>query len=250
MRRTDLFSSYIRAVIAKRELILLLLLALLVLCAMFLPLDQLLLQIQKWAHENTYLATWLVGAAFAVGVLVLVPVSPIALLAGFLFGLAKGLLVIWLAGLIASTLAFWIGRTLARPWVKQKLADKALLACIDREVVRRGFWVVLLTRLAFVLPFGPVSYSLGLSDIRFREYALGTNIGAIPSYLLVVYLGTTASDVAQILAGEVKLGRHEMFLGSAGLALVLIFVVLIARLAARSLRAALAEGETTAGNSE
>ena len=228
----------------KRELLLLLLLATLVLCAILLPLEQFLLQVQQWVDENPSVATWLVGATFALGVILLLPVSPVILLAGFLFGLIKGLVVIWTTGVIVSALTFWIGRTVARPWVKRKIMNKTTFIAIERAIERKGLLVVILTRLVMVIPYAPLNYSLGLSSVRFRDYLLGTNIGMILPFFVTVYLGTTVSDMATLLTGNVQLEGEELIIGVGALFIIVIVAYLIIRSSLKVLREELAAAGT------
>jgi len=228
----------------RRELLLLLLLAALVLCAIFLPQEQFLLQIQQWADENPRVATWLVGAAFALGVILLLPVSLVVILAGFLFGLVKGLVVIWTTGVIVSALTFWIGRTVARPWVKRRMMSKSKFIAIERAIERKGLLVVMLTRLVMVIPYAPLNYSLGLSSVRFRDYLLGTNIGMIPPFFVSVYFGTTVSDMATLLTGDVQLEGNELTVGVTAFFIVVFIAYLIIRSSLKVLREELAAAET------
>jgi uncharacterized membrane protein YdjX (TVP38/TMEM64 family) len=224
-------------------MLLLILLVLLALAA-FLPLERLLLQLQLRAEEHPVLATAMVGAAFLLAVILLLPVSPIVMLAGFMFGLAKGFLLIWATGFLASSLAFWIGRSSARQWVKRKLESSSVFVAVDRAVGRSGLWVVLLTRLAMVFPFGPLNYSFGLSAVRYRDFLIGTNLGMIPSYLLVVYLGATASGVAAFFNEGLWPGDQSLIIGALALAFALLSVALIARSAFRVLREDLTSPES------
>jgi len=197
-------------------------------CAIFLPLDEVMKQVQQWANDYPGLAMWLVGITFIVAVMLLLPVSPIVMMAGLLFGLLQGFVLIWTVGLISSILAFWAGRTIARPWVQRMLERHTSLATLDQAISRNGLLVAFLTRLSLVIPFGPCNYCLSLTGLKFRDYLLATNIGMIPSYFFPIYLGTTTSDIAAILGGEVRPSRIEWATGSAlmlGVFTVIFFIV-------------------------
>lgn len=238
LRYTDYAGMKIR-----RETLLLTLVVTCLVCAAFLPVEQIISQLQQWAESEPEMAVWIVGSSFLLGVILLLPVSPIVMMAGFLFGLTKGFLLIWITGLIASSLAFWIGRTAARSWVERKVKHNRTFAAIDRAVSQNGLGVVLLTRLAMVFPYGPLNYSLGLSGVSFRDYLLGTNIGIIPAFFLVVYLGTAVSDAASVLSGDVQLERGELLIGFLFLMLVLIAAAFIIRSSLRILRQELASAK-------
>jgi uncharacterized membrane protein YdjX (TVP38/TMEM64 family) len=226
-----------------RALLFFILLLAAVLAAFLLPVEQIVSEIQKWTEANPSLAVTIMCVSTILAILLLLPLSLLTLLAGFLFGLWQGFAVIWVASLIASTLAFWIGRFIARPWVERKIHRKSTYVAIDRAIRRKGFLVVLLTRLVMVLPYPALNYSLGLTSVGFRDYALATGIGCIPPYFLLVYLGTTVSNIAAIISGDVKLEGAELLLGFGALAVVAGFVLLIMRIAGKTLKEELASAE-------
>jgi uncharacterized membrane protein YdjX (TVP38/TMEM64 family) len=208
----------------------------LVLSAFFLPVEQIITGIQGWAESNPSSAIFIVTASITAGILLLLPASLMTMLSGFLFGLVQGFIVIWVASLIASTIAFWIGRSFARPWIERRIQRKTTFVAIDRAIRRKGFLVVLLTRLVMVLPYPALNYSLGLTSVSLRDYVLASSIGAAPPFFLFVYLGTTVSDVAAIITGDVTLEGKELLFGTIALIAVVCIVLLIVRVAGRILK--------------
>lgn len=219
-----------------RVLLGLVLLAAVILALTTLPVEPLLHALRNWAGAGGPLALLLVTGFLAIGIILLLPSSLLMMLAGFLFGPAWGLAVIWVAGLIASTAAFWIARGLARPWIERRVRGRPIFVAVDRAVRRKGFLVVLLTRLVMLLPYQVLNYTLGLTGVGFRDYLLGTNLGMLAPMFLFVYLGSSAADLAAVLEGQVALDRGEMVVALAGLAAVIGVVSLIIRAAGRVLR--------------
>ncbi len=219
-----------------RTFLLAFLLLLLVLSAIFLPVEQIITAIQNWTKANQSSAVFVVTASIILGTLLLLPLSLMTMLAGFLFGLAQGFAIVLIANLIASTAAFWIGRSFARPWIERKIQRKTIFVAIDRAIRRKGFLVVLLTRLVMMLPYPGLNYSLGLTSVSLRDYVLGTNIGGLPAFFLFVYLGTTVSDITAIINGDVSLEGREMLIGMTALFVVICIVLLIVRVAGKILK--------------
>ena len=213
-----------------------LLLLAIIAAALFLPLETVLGTVQAWAEQDRDQARLVVWAGFAIGILLLLPASLMLMLTGFLFGAVQGFLIAWTAGLVASTAAFLIGRSVARPWVEGRIRRKPLFTAIDRAIQRKGFPVVMLTRLVMVLPYPGLNYMLGLTGVSLRDYLLGTNIGMAPPMFLFVYLGTTVSSVTAIMTGEVRLDRDEWILGAGALLVVLGMITVLVRQAGRVLR--------------
>jgi len=100
--------------------------------------------------------------------------------------------------------------------------------------------VVLLTRLVMLLPYALLNYTLGLTGVGLKDYVLATGIGSVPPFFLWVYLGTTVSDIAAILNGEIHLDRAELLVAIAALLVVTGLVLMIVRVAGKILRAELA----------
>ena len=89
--------------------------------------------------------------------------------------------------------------------------------------------MVLLTRLVMVLPYPALNYTLGLTNVSLKDYVLGTNTGMVIPFFLFVYLGTTASNIAAIMSGQISLERNEWIAGLLGLVAVIAIVGLIIR---------------------
>ena len=219
-----------------RVLLFVILLAALALVAIFLPVEQLMAAIQSWVIAHPSSAVFVVTASIVLGILLLLPLSLMFMLAGLLFGLLKGFFVAWVALLLAASSAFWFGQTVARPWIERKIQRNALFTSIDRAVHRKGLLIVLLTRLVMVIPYQLLNYSLGLTQVSFRNAILGTALGSIPPVFLFVYLGTTVSNIAAIMSGDVQLEGQELIIAGIALAVVVSVITLIVRVAGKTLR--------------
>ena len=226
-----------------RALLFAILLVTLALAAIFLPVEKVMAAIQAWVIAHPSFAVLAVMASIVLGTLLLLPLSLMLMLSGLLFGVLKGFLVAWTAFLIASSAAFWIGQKFARPWIERKIQRNALFASIDRAVERKGFLVVLLTRLVMVIPYQLLNYSLGLTRVRLAETVLATGIGSIPPIFLFVYLGTTVSNIAAIMNGDAALEGRELMIGAFAMAVVVSIILLIVRIAGKTLKEELLAAE-------
>ena len=151
---------------------------------------------------------WLAGSGGAgwlllvlgVGGLLLAPVPRTAVsvllgvVAGFAAGLAVALAGAMLAGLVSFGLSRWLGRDAVT-----RLAG-ARLASVDRLAAERGFLAVLGARLLPVLPFTVVSYAAGLTGVRLAPYAAATAVGLLPSTVLQVGAGASATWLTAAVA--------------------------------------------------
>lgn len=219
-----------------RALLFAILLIALALAAIFLPVEEIMTGIQTWVSGNPSSAVFVVTASITLGTLLLLPLSLMMMLAGLLFGLLHGFFVAWVAGMLAFSAGFWIGRTFARPWIERKIQRNAIFTSIDRAIHRKGFLVVLLTRLVMLIPYSMLNYSLGLTNVSFRDYFLASTLGAIPPFFLFVYLGTTVNDIAAIINGDISLEGRELMIGAIALTAVVGLVLLIVRIAGKTLK--------------
>ena len=95
---------------------------------------------------------------------------------------------------------------------------------------------MILARLAQILPYNLLNYSFGLTSVSLRDYALGSAVGMLPGIFMFVFLGTTATDIAAIMSGELELGDYDLWIGGFGVLAVAAAVVLITRVAQKALR--------------
>ncbi len=211
-------------------------LSILVLLAVFLPARSGLSTLYDWSQMNPNLAVLFFLVLIVFGMVLMVPVSLQAMAAGFIFGLGKGFLVMWIAGLVGFAAAFLLGRSLARPWIESWVSQRPKFVAIDKAIQQTGLMLVILTRLAMILPYNLLNYSLGLTAVRLRDYLMGSAIGMVPGIFLFVFIGTTATDIAAIVSGELKLGDYGLLIGDIGLLAVATVVVLITRVAQKALK--------------
>jgi uncharacterized membrane protein YdjX (TVP38/TMEM64 family) len=130
------------------------------------------------------------GLIYLVAEVLAVPATPLTLSAGVLFGVAKGTAIVLLSASIAASVAFWIGKTVLRSWVEERLQENPKFAKLDRAIGEQGFQLLLLVRLSPIFPFALSNYLYGASSISFLPYFFGTLLGFAPGTLAYVYTGT------------------------------------------------------------
>jgi uncharacterized membrane protein YdjX (TVP38/TMEM64 family) len=175
-------------------------------------------------------------AAYVAGSIAFVPGAVLTLVAGAVFGLGRGVPIVFTGAVLGSSTAFAIARTLGRARVTAWLARDQRMAAVSRAVAGKGITVVLLLRLSPIFPYNVLNYALGLSDIRYRDFLAGS-IGMLPGTFLYTYYGKVIGDVAALVAGvSPPRGPEYYVLLGVGLAATLAVTIVITRAA----RAALA----------
>ncbi len=223
-----------------------LIVVMLVVAGLTLPLQQWLRAAIEWTATHRELAGLAFVALYVVATVAFVPGLPLTLAAGALFGLVEGSLLVSIGSTLGATAAFFAGRTVARDWVRRRIAAWPRFAAVDRAVESRGFLVVLLTRLSPLFPFFLLNYAYGVTAARPRDYVLGSWLGMMPATVAYVYAGSLAADVSAALAGEAELGRAGWVLLGLGFAATISVTVLVTRVARGFLEREIGSGGVSA----
>ena len=191
----------------------------------------------EWVASLGPLGPLVFIAGYALAVVAFVPASLLTLAAGAVFGLGAGVAYVFCAATAGACLSFLVSRHLARGAVEKRIAGHAKFAAIDRAVAADGRRIAFLLRLSPAVPFGLLNYAMGLTRIRFADFALAS-FGMLPGTFLYVYYGKLAGDVAALAGGaavEKGAGYYAV------LVLGLVATVAVTALVTRTARRALAE---------
>jgi len=125
-------------------------------------------------------------ALYAARSFLFVPTVPLVLISGSLYGPWWGMALTVLGDNLTANLGFVIGRFFGRRYVKE--SERGWLKKYDELLMRDGFMTVLLMRLLY-FPFDVVNIGSGVSGIAYRQYAVATFIGLVPSIVTLTFLG-------------------------------------------------------------
>jgi pyruvate/2-oxoglutarate dehydrogenase complex dihydrolipoamide dehydrogenase (E3) component/uncharacterized membrane protein YdjX (TVP38/TMEM64 family) len=201
-----------------------------------LPLKQFMAAVLEWTQGLGAWGPVFVVAFYVVATVFFLPGSVLTLGAGFLFGVPLGLATAWTGAVVGACAAFLVGRTFAREWVARKVSGNPKFNAIDEAVGREGFKIVFLLRLSPVFPFNLLNYSLGLTKVSFKHYALASMIGMLPAGLMYVYFGSAARSIADVAAGNVESGIAGQIFFWIGLVATILVAGFVTRLAKKSLK--------------
>ena len=200
-----------------------------------LPLGEWLQGIEFWVDENPTAGAASFMGLTIVAVVAMTPGWIPMMLAGLLFGFAGGVVLALASITIGATAALIAGRTLARGWVKKRIAGNEQLLALDDALHAQAFMIVALTRVALVIPFNMLNYAYGLTRVKTPIYATATAVGMLPVVALYVYLGTLARDIGQILQGDAEVGPGNWWLAGVALLAIVMVVVIVRRAVGRAL---------------
>ncbi|OYT97307.1 MAG: pyridine nucleotide-disulfide oxidoreductase [Pseudomonas sp. PGPPP3] len=144
---------------------------------------------------------WLAaGAFFAVYVAVtglsLPGASLMTLVAGALFGLWQGLLIVSFASTLGALLSMFSSRFLLQDWVQQRFGQR--LAGIEAGLVRDGASYLFALRLVPVFPFFLINLAMGLTKLPARTFWWVSQLGMLPGTLVYVNAGRELGQVDSI----------------------------------------------------
>jgi uncharacterized membrane protein YdjX (TVP38/TMEM64 family) len=142
------------------------------------------------------------------------PDSVLAIAGGMAFGLVKGSLLTIIGALCGGSLAFFITRYLGQDAIKKFI--KKDLSILGKHTEEKGFLVVLILRLIPLVPFDVISYSSGLSEIKYKDFLLATLIGIIPGVAVFSNIGDKSLEA----------GSFEFYISIALLIMLLVVSVI------------------------
>jgi uncharacterized membrane protein YdjX (TVP38/TMEM64 family) len=121
------------------------------------------------------------------------PVSPLLLAGGVVFGFAAGTALNFAGTWLGAAATFGVARLLGRDLVAQVLGPR--LAAVERTVERHGFWT--LVRLRFVpIPYAAVNYAAALAGVRPGTFLGATALGLAPAAALFTWFAAALSRAA------------------------------------------------------
>jgi pyruvate/2-oxoglutarate dehydrogenase complex dihydrolipoamide dehydrogenase (E3) component/uncharacterized membrane protein YdjX (TVP38/TMEM64 family) len=136
------------------------------------------------------------AAYIAVTALSLPGAAIMTLLAGAIFGLWVGTLVVSFASSIGATLAMLVARYVLRDAVKARFG--ARLADIDRGIERDGAFYLFTLRLVPVFPFFVINLLMGLTAMKAATFYWVSQLGMLAGTLVYVNAGTQLAQISSL----------------------------------------------------
>ncbi len=119
--------------------------------------------------------------------------TPFTILAGAVFGLYKGTVLVSFASSIGATIAFIIGRSLLRDWVEAKFGKK--LSKLNRGVKREGAFYLFTIRMIPIFPFFVINTAMALTRLRTWTFYWVSQAGMLPGTIIYVNAGTQLAKI-------------------------------------------------------
>jgi len=122
-----------------------------------------------------------------------VPVSPLILAGGLVFGFAWGSVLNVAGTWLGAAVTFAVGRLLGKDFIEHLLGGR--LKVLEEMVSRHGFWTLL--RIRFVpIPYALVNYAAALAGVRPAVFLSATALGLAPAIAVYTYFAAALYRLA------------------------------------------------------
>ncbi|MFZ0258180.1 MAG: FAD-dependent oxidoreductase [Gammaproteobacteria bacterium] len=118
------------------------------------------------------------------------------LVAGAIFGLAWGTLMVSFASTLGATLAFLVSRFVLRDWVQARFSER--LKAINDGVKREGTFYLFTLRLVPVFPFFVINLVMGLTAMRTWTFYWVSQLGMLAGTVVYVNAGTQLAQIESL----------------------------------------------------
>ena len=134
--------------------------------------------------RGSWYAPFILIAAYAVGCVFAIPASIFVIVAGALWGWKLGALYATAGGLLGAIASYFVGRFLGEGLLTRfgKAGE-----IVMKQAKNAGFQSMLIVRLIPGPPFAVWNYGAGVAGVPFKDYALGTALGILPSHVIFAY---------------------------------------------------------------
>lgn len=120
--------------------------------------------------------------------LLFLPIEPIVLASGAMFGFYYGFLITLFSAVISAAIAFLITRYFGFSWLSRH-KNKLLTKCLN-QFESLGWKSLAVSRVTPFIPCAIVNYSYGLTNMNLFVYTITNIIFFIPYKLMMTYIGS------------------------------------------------------------
>ncbi|MGQ0619284.1 MAG: FAD-dependent oxidoreductase [Panacagrimonas sp.] len=165
------------------------------------------LSLEYFQSQREVIAAWQGGhprATAAVFFMIYVAVTALSfpgaavmtLVAGALFGLIWGTLIVSFASTLGATLAFLASRTLLRDVIQSRYRER--LRSVNEGFAKDGGFYLFTLRLVPAVPFFVVNLAMGLTPIRTRTFYWVSQVGMFAGTVVYVNAGTQLGELTSL----------------------------------------------------
>jgi uncharacterized membrane protein YdjX (TVP38/TMEM64 family) len=208
--------------------VLILFLVLVFICARALHLENRITQLRGWISSLGAAGPFVFTLIYILAVVFAVPGALITILAGAMFGLVSGTIIVSIGSTAGAGICFLIARYMARDAVTGWISADKNFTRLDELIKEQGDIIVAVTRLVPLFPFNLLNYGFGLTKVKFWTYLFWSWLCMLPG--TIVYVAG-----ADIFVTSVKENKAPWPLISV-LAVALLILILLVKKAGEAIK--------------
>jgi uncharacterized membrane protein YdjX (TVP38/TMEM64 family) len=146
-------------------------------------------------HAHSIFAPVFVIAAFLLGGLAVFPVVVLIAATAAALGPFKGFVSAAVGVLLSASLLFMIGRFVGHRRLQSLLGARALR--VQKRIVGKGIMAIAMIRMVPIAPFSIMNVLAGATQIKFKDFIIGTALGMAPGMIAMAALGAQIAEFAR-----------------------------------------------------
>lgn len=201
--------------------------------------------LQRLTETLATMGVWgklLVVAGVAVGCPLFMPVGPLAVIPGYIYGSVEGTVLAIAGASLGGLVNFYLSRMYLEPHVHAWLSRNPVPARLYRTLDARGARIGMGLRMTPIMHYGVLCFLCGLTTLRWWQFVPAMALGGIPWTSVWANVGDMLHQALEPVSLD-ALGRspHAWTLRWVGLGVMVVLAVWVGRLAKRDLARAAAE---------
>jgi len=166
------------------------------------PIQAWLLDVVNWIDNiNIWIAAVAMFGLYLVLVPLGVPITPLNLVGGYLFGFLFGCLVSITSSLCGCLVCYVLARTLFQEWVDRKMQEKRIYIALYNATQKNSMKLIILTHISPILPATLLNYLFSAFGVSFAVYTVATLIGISPLIIVYCLFGSLAMSLQNAWSG-------------------------------------------------
>jgi len=145
--------------------------------------------IETLQQHGSYTKAALFAMIVLFNTVAVLPNLVLVVVAGALFGIVEGTLIVWTAETLGTTISFFLLRYLFRSSTREYIQRHRWLNRVDHFSGSNGFQLILFARAVPYLPSGLITAVAALSRVSAGEHVFATLLGKLPSAIIEVTIG-------------------------------------------------------------
>ncbi len=139
----------------------------------------------EWLKDRPLTPLWVL-AAYVVAGFAIIPVTLLFAATIIVFGAWTGMAYSLVGAELSALACFGVGHAVGRDAVRRLAGNR--VNRISRKLSERGIVTMITLRIVPIAPFSVVNVVAGVSEIRFRDFAIGNFLGMLPGVIGIAFV--------------------------------------------------------------